>query len=179
MKKIFYLLSSIVCCLCLFCACFKQNNNHVSNTKTAEYLSVSLPVSYFEYGTDVSISVSIGVPDTFISSEENIKQALLIISPDENFDLVNKNSDILSTITDFSPYIWEQSNNVIIYKFTKKYVIPQSIFIENSGEFYCMLLFFPADVKSYTVENLIFSMQYPILYQKDENGIALELVHKK
>ena len=179
MKKIFYLLSSIVLFTCLFCACSKQNNDQTLGPETAEYLSVSLPVSHFVYGTDVSVSISIGVPETFIAQYQEREQALLVISTEENFDTLGKYTYILSTITDFYPYIWEQSDDFIVYNFSQEYVIPQSIFMENSGEFYCMFLLFQSNVESYTSEHLTFSMCYPVLYEKDENGIELKLVYKK
>ena len=179
MKKIIYLLSGIILFSCLFCACFKQNNDQTIDPETDEYLSVSLPISRFAYGTDVSVSISIGVSESFISQYQGREQALLVISTKENFDILDKNTYILSTIIDFYPYIWERSNDDIVYNFSREYVIPQSIFTEISGEFYCMFLLFPLSIESYTSEQVTFSTCCPILYKKHENEIVLKLVYKK
>lgn len=173
MKKIFCFISSIICILCFFCAC---KTKHIP-PQIDQYLSVALPVSYFNSETDVTVTVSIGFPETFVSRIKDNVKAVLVVS--QNLRTTNDITGdiILNTITDFTPYIWEEENNKIIYKSTQEYIIPQSVFVENSGKVYCSLYIGRIEMENYK-EEAGSSMAFSILYEKDENGIKLELMKK-
>lgn len=177
MKKILCFISSIICLLCLFCACENKQNEQVTDPEIEPYLSIYLPVSYFNSETDVTVTVFIGFPETFISSDEELGKAVLVVSQNDEINISTEDI-ILNTITDFASYIWEKENGKIIYKSTQEYIIPQSVFVENSGRIYCSLYLVSIDVDNNNEEHVGISMTYPILYEKDESGIKLELIKK-
>lgn len=162
--------------MCFTDACDVKQNNQGFAPIAEQYLSVSFPISTFDLQAEITISASIGFSEDFIALGNNRKQALLVISKNEEIDFNNENVSVLKTITDFSHYTWIEQNDIITYNFSKAYVVPNNYFTETYGKFYCGLYIFPLDIEYYSQNDLIYCIQYPILYEKNSECIELRLI---
>ncbi len=119
--------------------------------------------------------MNIGFPESYtISHDVKQDQAILVIKEKYSPDLKNQEYHILKVITDYTPYVCEMKNDKFLYNYMEQFVVPQYFFSENNGKFWCSLYFISANFDEFLATGSASGINYPILYEKDENGITIE-----